>query len=537
MDASLFLSLPQGLCVTQIIVDDGQLIIEVVSTHPCASCPLCGSISTQIHSHYQRKLRDVPCGGQSVIQHLSVRKFFCRNRCCPRKIFTERLPSFLEPWARMTIRLSHALLAIGRATSGEVGARLATRLALQTSPTTLLRRLMALPTNTSGPVPILGIDDFSFRRGRKFGTILVDLKHHKVIDVLPDRCAETSAAWMSLHPEIEIVSRDRGENYAAAARKGAPQARQVADRFHLTQNLGNVLEAVLDRNKASLRLMDDASGTDPGQALSPSPQEIRPPPNKKAEQTRLAHRAARQEHYEQAVALREQGFTLAVIAHRVGVSRRTLNRWLSAPSFPERRRRRAERTKLEDFHSYLQERWQAGVQNATHLFQEIRGMGYTGCYMSVYLYLTCLRTGVCLPATPVQPAIRSITSWQAAFLFLRFPANLKPEEKLDLEKILAQSSDLTTLYQLVQRFQQMIHHQGVDLLDNWMECALACPYPELHRFVTGLRQDYDAVKAAFISDYNNGMVEGHVNRLKLLKRLGYGRAGFPLLRQRVLHAL
>ncbi len=358
MDASLFLSLPQGLCVTQVIVDDAQLTIEVISTHPYASCPLCGSVSTQIHSHYQRKLRDVPCGGRSVIQHLSVRKFFCRNPSCPRKIFTERLSSFLEPWARMTIRLSHAILAIGRATSGEVGARLATRLALQTSPTTLLRRLMALPTNSSGPVSILGIDDFSFHRGRKFGTILVGLKRHKVIDVLPDRCAETSAAWMSLHPEIEIVSRDRGEDYAAAARKGAPQARQVAGRFHLTQNLGKVLEAVLGRNKAFLRLTDEikaASGTDPRQALSPSPQEIRPPPNKKAEQTRLAHRAARQERYEQVVALREQGFTLAVIAHRVGVSRRTLNRWLSAPSFPERKRW-AERTKLEDFHSYLQER-------------------------------------------------------------------------------------------------------------------------------------------------------------------------------------
>jgi transposase len=398
---------------------------------------------------------------------------------------------------------------------------------------------MALPLPPSGLVPVVGIDDFSFRRGKKFGTILVNLKLHKVIDVLSDRCAETSAAWMRTHPEIEIISRDRGEDYAAAARLGAPQARQVADRFHLTKNLGETLETIVKQSNISLRVTDETpipSLCDLEQAQS-SPQEIRPAPSKKAEEVRLTHRLGRQERYAQVKALREQGFKLAAIAHRTGVSQRTVVRWLSSPCFPEKKRRRAEQTQLEDYHAYLCERWRAGVQNATHLFRELTHLGYTGCYMSVYTYLTCLRTGVCLPTTPIQPTIRTITARQTAFLFLRSSTDLKPEERQDLAMILSRSSELTLLYQFAQRFQKMIHHRSAERLDDWMEQVLACPCPELHRFVTGLRQDYDAVKAALTDDWSNGQVEGQVNRLKLIKRMMFGRAGFALLRQRVLHAL
>lgn len=237
MEVSSLLSLPEDLLVEWIKPQDADLSVGVISVCPSSCCPVCAQASSQIHSHYQRTLRDIPCGGRSIILCLSVRKFFCHNPDCSRKIFTERLPPFVQPHAQVTNRLFEAVQAIGLATSGELGTRLAGRIGIHTSPTTLLRRIMALAPYAAVQVSCLGIDDWSFRRGRKFGTVLVDLSTHTIIDLLPDRNAETSANWMREHPEIEIVSRDRGEDYAAAARAGAPQAIQCADRFHLVQEL------------------------------------------------------------------------------------------------------------------------------------------------------------------------------------------------------------------------------------------------------------------------------------------------------------
>jgi len=234
MDFSSLFALPDGLEVAETSVTGPVLILSLVATAPTALCPLCGQASQHRRSSYTRHVADVPSAGRQVQLVLRVRKFRCDTTDCPRRIFAERLTPFIEPWARMTTRLSQTIEAIGLATSGELGSRFAPRLGIVTSPTTILRRTMSLPTQRSEAVSQLGIDDWSFRRGRRFGTILVNLATHKIIDLLPDRETGTAQAWMQAHPEIEVVSRDRGEEYAVAARKGAPQARQVADRYHLT---------------------------------------------------------------------------------------------------------------------------------------------------------------------------------------------------------------------------------------------------------------------------------------------------------------
>jgi transposase len=222
MEGSAFLPLPQGLCITEVCQEETRLLIRVLSERTTACCPLCSQESDAVHSRYQRQLKDLPSIGQTVCLHLTVRKFFCHNPACKRRIFTERLPDFVEPWAQMTLRLSQALQVIGLSASGSLGARLALRLGIAISWMTILRRIMQLPSASNGIVTVLGVDDFSFKRGRTFGTILVDLSTHQVIDLLPERTVESAAAWMQNHPEIEYVSRDRGNDYAQAARDGAP---------------------------------------------------------------------------------------------------------------------------------------------------------------------------------------------------------------------------------------------------------------------------------------------------------------------------
>ena len=252
MERTPLLPLPEGMLIDQIQEGETSLIIEVMARQETSCCPLCSQVSSSIHSHYHRTLADVPCGGRQIRLSLSVRKFFCRNPLCMRKVFTERLPTFVEPWARMTIRLCQSLQSIGLATCGKGGSRLAARLAIQSTRQTILRRIMDLPSPSKSFVQLLGIDDFSFRRGFRFGTILVNLETHRIIDLLPDRLSDTSADWMKQHPEITLVSRDGSSTYASAASEGAPQALQCSDRFHLCKNLTEATQLLLARCQAEM---------------------------------------------------------------------------------------------------------------------------------------------------------------------------------------------------------------------------------------------------------------------------------------------
>lgn len=327
-----------------------------------------------MHSHYRRQLTDMSCAGRRVRFILHVRKFFCDEKTCVRKIFTERLVPFIQPWARVTTRFFQAMGDIGLATSGMLRARLGDRLGMPASWMTILRRVMARPEASVDQVVQLGIDDFSFRRGRKFGTILVDMQSHRVIDLLADREAETAAAWMRAHPEIHLVSRDRGGDYAsaAAATAGAPQAVQCADRFHVIKNLREALEGVLAHHLAQERKRQTQVTA---QEASPAWRAKRAPRYApKLEQLQQARRQERMALYEQVIALHQQGLSQQAIAERVSIGHRTISRWLAEGRFPERKPRE-QASQLDRYLPYLYKRWAAGCHNMSELFRELGAQG------------------------------------------------------------------------------------------------------------------------------------------------------------------
>jgi transposase len=435
----------------------------------------------------------------------------------------------------VTARLFQIVQILGLATGGRLGVRVTERLNIQTSKTTILRRIMALPREPVGQVPQIGIDDFAFRRGRKFGTIIVDLQTHKIVDMLPDRTADTSAAWMATHSEIELVSRDRGGDYAAAARKAAPQATQIADRFHLYKNLGEALEGVLARHLAAHRraMAENCSVTPLEGAQSKQPAKLSP---KEAHQSQ-AKRDERLAQYQQVVALRKLGLSQAAIAGQVGISHATISRWLAHDTFPEQQPR-PRKTGLEPYLPFLRERWEAGCHNIAQLYRELVTCGYAQSYRSVYKQLVRLlpegrknaAKGCDLSPTP-------LSSRQATFLFLRRSEKLETDEQETLITLRHLHPEIDLAYDLVQQFAQMLRTRTGEQLDAWLEKVRASQIRELQSFVAGVERDKAAVVAGLTLPQNNGLVEGKVNKLKLIKRMGYGRAGFPLLRQRVLHAL
>jgi transposase len=415
---------------------------------------------------------------------------------------------------------------------------------------TLLRRVRRLSAPAASPPCVIGIDDWAKRKGHTYGTIVVDLDRHCPVDLLEDRTAETVAAWLQAHPEVTIVARDRAEAYASGVTQGAPDAVQVADRWHLLKNLREAVEAEL-REQPTLPWHPPSTPAEvsPTGALpSPSQADHAPmypdtPTGRRADAARQARRTQRLRQYEQACALRQQGLSMAKIARQVGVSPRTLCRWYGAEAFPERKRRTGETSCLDPYTSILHQQWEAGCRNATHVWRTLRAQGFPGSYAVVYRYVTALRGGqparssdpTRLAAAPGAIPPPSLTARQLSYLFVRRPEQRTPGAQAHVAQLQQYDPTIAQIATLTETFAQMVRQRTPQELETWIETVLTSSLPDLKRFATGLQHD-TAVQAALELPYSNGQTEGHVTRLKLLKRQMYGRAKLDLLRQRVLHA-
>jgi transposase len=531
MSSSPLLPLPAGLDIATIETVDDLLIVDVISTRVKVFCPLCFCLAERRHSRYTRVVADLPCAGFRVQLRLQMRKFFCDNADCSRKIFTERVPAFIEPWAQTTVRLCQAFQAVGTATSGELGTRLAARLGIHSSATTILRRIMALPSAPVDTVSHLGIDDFALRRGKNYGTVLVDLQRHQVIDLLSDRKAETAKAWIRTHPEIKLVSRDRAGDYATAARQGAPQAIQTADRFHLVKNLTEAVEKALKRCRAELSRGPEAKDS----AKAEIPEEPLLPLLTSNGQSYSAHQTERYERYQHVMALHQQGMKVKEIAKRVGLGTRTVQRWLTSDDYPETQyHTRRHRSRFDTYAAYVQQRWDSGCHNIQQIWREIKAQGYPHSDRALRAHLEPLR-GVGKAHIPAASSLDRFSAKEATWLFIRPIKDLDEKEHRELATIRQTSKTAETIYQLVQGFLQIVRTRQGEYLDSWMSTVRACHIRELNSFVSGLERDKAAVLAGLTLVQSNGQVEGQITKLKLIKRQMYGRAGFALLRQRMLH--
>lgn len=428
MLAELLLTLLPDLRIEECQVTAAQITLTLTPLQSFSACPLCELMSGSVHSKYSRTLADLPCCGTPVVLKLKVRKFFCRNKACRRKIFTERLPHVVQPYRRQTNSLHEEQRRLALEQGGAAAARTSHRQGFPASAKTHLRRILQAQLHAVPTTRLLGVDDWAMRNGQTYGTILVDLEQHRPIDLLSDRASASLECWLRDHPGVEIITRDRSHNYAEGASRGAPKAVQVADRFHLVKNAYEVLQKVLERHHASLsaatRIVNEcrfgevvpSHGVTGDSQLqhelsSPAPldtSELRSddgaPDIKPSRHQQLIeeNRARRYARYQEGQRLHAEGVSMRQIAIQLGTHYRTVRRFL-VTQFPERAARPPVRTILEPHIPYLVEQLKAGRDNSMQLWRELRDHhGYQGSRPTVSRWVVAHRA-LC-PPTPSSSA-------------------------------------------------------------------------------------------------------------------------------------
>jgi transposase len=523
--------------VVCIALAGNSVVLEAAGSAQFAACPACGTLSHTVHDRYRRQPRDLPWRGRSVRLVIRVRRFRCLAPGCARKTFAEPFGPALQRRARRTADADQLLLRFAWAAGGEGGARLARAAGLPASPDTLLRLLRRAEQAATATPRVLGVDDFALRRGRRYGTILIDLETHEPLDLLLERTADGLADWLRAHPGVEVVVRDRAEAYAEGARVGAPDAVQVADRFHLLQNASAALDELLRGRRRRLEYAPPGPPAEHADAAA----RPRAPPLNRTQQRQAAARARRQARWERVWELYQAGRSQRGIACDLGLARMTVKRYLDTPLPPagsppvepgSGQPPVLSSPTLQPYAPYIQERWLAGCTNVSQLYRELVAQGSTASRSLLAQALQPWRPP--RPPRPPQGARPRPRRLSVRWLCLRPPEQLDADEQTALQQLLAEDPELAAGHALLQRFRQVVANRDRGALEHWLADAQASHLPPFVSLVCGIERDRAAVDAALSMPWSNGPVEGHVHRVKLIKRQGYGRAKLDLLRRRVL---
>jgi transposase len=538
---------PDLVCIEQFLQEEGAIVLALVAVAASAPCPKCRKSSERVHSRYRRVLHDLPWQGVPVRLRLATRRFFCDAPECDCGVFTERFPGITGRSSQRSVRQQNALTLLAYLLGGEAGARAARQLGMPVSPDTLLRLVVNAKGSQRKTPRVLGVDDWAFRKGQSYGTILMDLETGEVVDLLPDRRAETFANWLKEHPGVEEIVRDRAGSYAEGARAGAPDAVHTADRWHLLQNLVDALEKLFQQEYAVCQ----SAAAPPEAAAETASEETADPPTTETETPRKTAAGPReptpgttpeavsdrpptrrQQLFAEVKRRYDLGSSRREIAEALGLSRNTVAKYLAMADLPPPASRCPYRSPLRRHESYLRERWQEGQHNALRLWEELQKRGYQGSVSSIRRHVATWRekagTGKAKRSASWLPSAKQVAWW-----LLGYPGRSGMPEGY-LERLEAQAPRLAAARSLAARFWEIVRKQQAASFAQWLEDTSNCEIGPLVSFAASLKRDLPAVQRALESRWSTGPVEGQNNRLKMIKRTMYGRAGVKLLRARVL---
>ncbi|HAE68387.1 ISL3 family transposase [Sphingobacterium multivorum] len=514
----------------------GELYISTYAYQKHSTCPICGITSDRVHSRYFRTLLDLPVSGYLVKIKLRARKYFCDNSVCHRKVFTERFDCEIRPYYRRMIRSNELLFKMGLELGGNRGSAISRYVGLPVSSSTMLRVIQGVDIQpkalTSG---VIGVDDWAFKKGSTYGTVIVDLERKEVIDLLPDRESDTLAEWLKNHPEIKVVSRDRYGPYALGIKTGAPDAIQVADRFHLIMNLGEAAKKVLQSKAKELKeifkLYNDPKRKEPTLTEVTGPVEANLEVLATISTANIG--AHKQYLFDKVKELYANGITLRQIARITNLDRKTVARYVSVEKLEKRQSRNS--TNLESFINYLLSEENHG-KTYRELHNTIVQMGFNGKYTQFCHKMNEVYNMPGLSRMKYKAQVVVAKTWSPTKLSLmlyRESKHLKEDDKEFLELLFEKLPQIKQLEQLIKDFKQLFLIKKEGMLQKWIQEASTSECG-LKNFAKNLLRDYEAVNNAVVRTVSNGQVEGQVNRIKNIKRKMYGRAGFQLLRKMIL---
>lgn len=544
LDPSFFF--PKELKVYSVKQEESSVKVELESCQPQSICPLCGKASSKEHSRYFRKLMDEPIFGNRAYLGLSVRKFYCHTKNCERKIFTERFSSFIKSYARKTDRLKESLTALAFSSNAETGKKVSRKLSLPVSADTLLRLIRKSSEKGDENLKIIGVDDWAIKKGNHYGTIICNLETHKPVDVFPERSTEALEKWLRKHPGIEIATRDRSNSYRKAFNNTSPKTTQIADRFHLSKNLLDALKNFVKRTFGS-RIHIGYKEIEIKKTLHIQVKKSKEKILSKAEKNGIEARNKKRKIVREVKKMYSEGKSISAIFKTMHLAKATIRRYLHLDEEEAVTYQSSTRSSILDPYLEIIETLIAEGKTASKIFNEIKAMGYSGGDRNVRRFVKRIKkefigpniskTSPKLETKEVpKPKIKTwIKRYDLTSYMWSFPDELNEEGEKNLKVILKKAPLLEKIYPLIQDYRTMAKEKDHQKLRIWINNASLSEVSEIVSFSKGLDNDFEEVYNAFLYPYSNGVVEGHVNRLKMIKRQMYGRANLDLLRKKVLH--
>ena len=501
-------------------------------------CPYCGTTSSKVHSHYIRHVFDLPVLGKASVLHLSMRKFFCPNQECRYHTFAEQPGIEIFRYRRRTRRCEvvqnrHAVKHSSTTTHDLLSAQ-----GIYLSGSTILRDLHRMRPSSHPDVRRIGIDDWAQRKGRIYGSIIIDLDRSTIIDLLDDREQESFGIWLEKHRSVELASRDRSTDYSAAIASSGRKITEVADKFHLIKNIQDRFTKVLSEHYSDYRLMvrneERAVGCSNENSVdSKKEEDISNDFQKKLD--------SRQIMFDEVKELQEKGFKPATISKKLGISRQTAAKYYSMKFLPKRGSKH--RNGYEKFDKYVEEEVQKG-KAMSNIYEEIRRLGFKGSrtpFYDHYKYLSDGHRGY-RPKGYKPEAKKRITDDRSRLVPIKTMASTvfdyMGRKKLNDEgerliKLLKGADWFNQMYEATASFCNIIRGNNEMELIRWMKKYWKTNISQLKTFIKGIKLDYNAVKNTIIYNVTNGITEGFVNKLKVTKRIMYGKASIELLKNKL----
>lgn len=487
------------------LTNNSQLLISVDSTQETSLCPLCHSPSGKKQSHYNRYPQELPLGNYSCRLALRVHRFYCLNPECRRKIFCERFEDHLRSYQRCVDKVNEQILFIGLEAGGSKGARLLNKSHIQIKRNSVIRRILALPLSHHSLVENIGIDDWSKRKGHEYGSIIIDNDTHKPVDLLAHRESGCVCEALKGYTNLKTVTSDRADCFSKAIREACPEAKEIADRWHLSHNLSDAVQRAFRGHYNGIM---DALST------------CQVKKKKQAGSLVTGKTTLRQEKFIRIKELQKRGCTKSEVVRLTGITHNTVNKYWNQTEFKQVQYKK--RSGIEEYDGYLKMRFHdEQVQSSVSLFKEIKEMGYTGSRETVNLYIRSWRPSL-------KPKVK-IPKWKTLYYLCKKEESKCSEQERLWLKVVYRSKEMKELLDAQKEFNQALKSRDVKLLEEWLKTETTCL--ELKQFINGIIQDYDAVVNAFREKWHNGTTEGFVNKLKMIKRMCYGRGSIELLKR------